>query len=263
MWKFNLSSIFRQSPRPPILLKHSMASHDGKYKRRNLEAVPSSVTKSKAKSNKPGTDLLQELGESPYQMIRDGPISNQLFDIEDWRLHSMQRFQMADSSSESSSLFSCSDVGSCSTESTKDSDFSDYIFGEVGAGRYSPYGRSSDKDSSSPLWFSRPSPTYSSFPQTHEYQNIDADMATEADGFWRRLPPQGSIGRDYLKREDSSSILFTDTTKHHRKLTTQYGSSTSSCSSSSSRETDFQQSVWVNSFETRSGAPYRRSRRDR
>ncbi|KAK9284688.1 hypothetical protein L1049_023864 [Liquidambar formosana] len=145
----------RHSPRVPGLLRNTVASHDGKLKRRNLEAVPSSLKTSKAKSNsvKPSADLSQQkLGKSPYRMNVDGPNSNQFFDPEDPRFHSMRRFRMADSSSESSSLFSCSDVGSCSTESTKDSasaeDFSDYIFGDVEPNWYSPYGLPVDSVSS-------------------------------------------------------------------------------------------------------------------
>lgn len=55
---------------------------------------------------------------------------------------------MVDSCSDSSSLFSSSDVSSCSTASTKDSgntaDFSDYIFGEMAPNWDSHYGFSSN-----------------------------------------------------------------------------------------------------------------------
>lgn len=143
-------SISRHSPRAPAFVRNNVVSHSGRSKKRNLEAVPSSLTTSKTESNA-------------------GRHNNQSFHPDDWRFHSMQRVAAVDSSSESSSLFSGSDASSCSTASIKDSastgDLSDYIFGEVRPGWYSHYGLSSDSVSSS------------------SYGNLDAD--SEVDNGWR------------------------------------------------------------------------------
>jgi ubiquitin carboxyl-terminal hydrolase 36/42 len=145
-------SITRHSPRAPSFIRNNVASHGGRSKKRNLEAVPSSLTASKTESNAVA-----------------GRRNNQSFHIDDWRFHSMQRVAAVDSSSESSSLFSSSDASSCSTVSSKDSastgDLSDYIFGEVQPGWYSHYGLSSESVSSS------------------SYGNLDAD--SEVDNGWR------------------------------------------------------------------------------
>lgn len=145
-------SITRHSPRAPSFIRNNVVSHGGRSKKRNLEAVPSSLTTSKTESNAVA-----------------GRRNNQSFHLDDWRFHSMQRVAAVDSSSESSSLFSSSDASSCSTVSSKDSastgDLSDYIFGEVRPGWYSHYGLSSDSVSSS------------------SYGNLDAD--SEVDNGWR------------------------------------------------------------------------------
>ncbi|XP_059456635.1 ubiquitin carboxyl-terminal hydrolase 17 isoform X2 [Corylus avellana] len=142
----------RHSPRAPSFIRNNVVSHGGRSKKRNLEAVPSSLTASKTESNAVA-----------------GRRNNQSFHLDDWRFHSMQRVAAVDSSSESSSLFSSSDASSCSTVSSKDSastgDLSDYIFGEVRPGWYSHYGLSSDSVSSS------------------SYGNLDAD--SEVDNGWR------------------------------------------------------------------------------
>ncbi|KAF3439217.1 hypothetical protein FNV43_RR17492 [Rhamnella rubrinervis] len=129
----------RRSPRPPSLLGSSVAPHGGKLKKRSLEAVPSSHAKPKSRSNSavPSIDssAQQKFSKNSYLTTLDGPAVHPSLDPYDWRLNSMHRVPIVDSSSESSSLFS-SDASSCSTVSTKDSastdDFTDYIFGEAG-----------------------------------------------------------------------------------------------------------------------------------
>ncbi|XP_021897493.1 ubiquitin carboxyl-terminal hydrolase 17-like [Carica papaya] len=138
----------RHSPRAPALVRNNLDSYGARLKGKNLEAVPSSnASKVKSCSSVPRVDAStarQRHGKNPYWMTLDGPISNPSFDLNDLRFHSMRRIPTTDSSSESSSLFSCSDVSSCSTASTKSSsqteDFSDYLFGEVGPSWYNHYG---------------------------------------------------------------------------------------------------------------------------
>ncbi|KAM1611693.1 hypothetical protein ACFX11_000487 [Malus domestica] len=133
----------RCTPRPPALLGSSAISNGGKSKRRNLEAVPASHTKSKSRCN--------SAVPRPYT-------NNQLQnpDPDDWRFHATHRIPAIDSSSESSSIFSSSDASSCSTVSTKESssneDFSDYIFGEMGPNWYSQYSRHSSAGITSSLF---------------------------------------------------------------------------------------------------------------
>ncbi|CAB4314256.1 unnamed protein product [Prunus armeniaca] len=123
----------RRTPRPPAFLGSSAVSNGEKLKRRNLEAVPSSHTKSKSRSNSVVPSLISNQSRNQ--------------DPDDWRFHPTHRYPALDSSSESSSIFSSSDASSCSTASTKDSssneDFSDYIFGETGPDWYSQYSRHS------------------------------------------------------------------------------------------------------------------------
>lgn len=211
-------SITRHSPRAPAFIRNNVVSHGGRSKKRNLEAVPSSIATSKTESNAVGAH--QKLGRH----------NNQSFHPDDWRFHSMQRVAAVDSSSESSSLFSSSDASSCSTASIKDSastgDLSDYIFGEVRPGWYSHYGLSSDSVSSS------------------SYGNLDADSEVENNNGWA----------EDLDGDGNSAILYTDTTRHHRKSSCQFGSS----SSNSSRGTYFEQFGYANPSVVNSGVSLRR-----
>ncbi|XP_039012577.1 ubiquitin carboxyl-terminal hydrolase 17-like [Hibiscus syriacus] len=124
----------RHSPMAPALVRKNLESHGSKTGR-NLEAVPyrHDVSKSRPDSK------FSKLDPSIAQRKHKHP--------------SMQRIPSADSSSESSSIFSSSDASSCSTTSTKDSsrseDFSDYLFGETGPEWYSQYGISSETAASS------------------------------------------------------------------------------------------------------------------
>ncbi|XP_065874124.1 ubiquitin carboxyl-terminal hydrolase 17-like isoform X2 [Euphorbia lathyris] len=129
----------RNCPRAPTVPGSSEETHGAKPKRRSLEAVPSSLNTSKARSNIQSSSndppkTQQKNGKYPYWITPNDWRSNKLQDTDDWRRH------LVDSSSESSSLFSWSDASSCSTASTKDSvkseDFSDFLFGEAGASWY-------------------------------------------------------------------------------------------------------------------------------
>ncbi|XWS33387.1 hypothetical protein CRYUN_Cryun22dG0077900 [Craigia yunnanensis] len=122
----------RHSPRAPALVRNNLESHGVRFKKRNLEAVPSSHNTSKTRSDSNVSRLDPSIAQRKHKYPSDASTRKQLFDPEDWRFHSMQRIPPADSSSESSSIFSGSDASSCSTASTKDSsrseDFSDYLF---------------------------------------------------------------------------------------------------------------------------------------
>lgn len=238
----------RRSPKPPALSRNMAVSHEGKLKMRNLEAVPSSLAATKPRSNSavPGVDrsMIQRKPENSCWTTWDGPTSNQWLRPEDWRSHSMQRVGVVDSSSESSSLFSCcSDEGSCSTESTNDSastgDFSDYIFGEVGNSWYRNYGLSSDSDIT-PSLFSRPS---------------GSSRSNGGDGVRRRLPHQGSSWGEELEGEGNSSFLYNGTSKHSKMCTTQFGGSSS--------ETDLGRLVAGKPIDVKSGVPFKRASRER
>lgn len=146
--------IFRHSPKPLGLVSSNAIASAGKFKRRNLEAIPAT---SKTRSNSMATSgdspsLPQKHGKYPHRNDVDDSTSNDFAYPEEWRFQYGGRNTMVDSSSESS-LFSSSDASSCSTASIKDSastaDFSDYIFGEVGPDWYSHYGLSSNLVASS------------------------------------------------------------------------------------------------------------------
>ncbi|KAG7994178.1 hypothetical protein I3843_01G043900 [Carya illinoinensis] len=214
----------RHSPKAPAFIRNNVVSHVGRLKKRNLEAVPSSLTTSKTESN---TMTAQH---------KHGKHYNQLFHPEDWRFHSMQRIPSVDSSSESSSLFSSSDASSCSTASIKDSsstgDLSDYIFGEVGPNWYSHYGLSSDPVSSS------------------SNENLDGDSEMDND-IWR-VGSGGNGWREHLDGNGNSGILYTETSRQCRK----------SCSSGC-RDTELEQYGFGNPFVVNSGVTLRRVSGDR
>ncbi|KAL6222845.1 hypothetical protein ACLB2K_006235 [Fragaria x ananassa] len=182
----------RRSPRPPPLVGSNTVSQAGSSNRRNSEAVPSSLTKSKLRSTAPSMISCAAQPTSSRNRDRmsfDGS-SNQSLDPDDWRSHSMYRVPVMDSSSESSSIFSSSDASSCSTVSTKDSssneDFSDYLFGQVGANPYSQFGRSLDVFAPS------------------LFPNFDVDMKGRTED------SEGG---------GNSTILFSDRSRHRRKST--------------------------------------------
>nr|XP_011468537.1 PREDICTED: ubiquitin carboxyl-terminal hydrolase 17 [Fragaria vesca subsp. vesca] len=182
----------RRSPRSPPLVGSNTVSQAGSSNRRNSEAVPSSLTKSKLRSTVPSMISCAAQPTSSRNQDRmsfDGS-SNQSLDPDDWRSHSMYRVPAMDSSSESSSIFSSSDASSCSTVSTKDSssneDFSGYLFGQVGANPYSQFGRSLDVFAPS------------------LFPNFDVDMKG---------------GTEDSEGGGNSTILFSDRSRHRRKST--------------------------------------------
>ncbi|KAJ7943718.1 Ubiquitin carboxyl-terminal hydrolase [Quillaja saponaria] len=131
----------RCSPKAPALVNSNANPCPAKSKRRNLEAVPSSLATSKTSTNSiasaGSSTIRQKHAKYPHWDTVDGPFNTELSYPEEWRFHLRERIPSVDSLSESSSLFSWSDASSCSTASTKDSasnpDFSDYIFGEMGS----------------------------------------------------------------------------------------------------------------------------------
>ncbi|XVF15286.1 hypothetical protein REPUB_Repub09cG0137900 [Reevesia pubescens] len=202
----------RRSPRAPALVRNNLESHGVRFKKRNLEAVPSSRNISKTRSDFNFSKLGPSVAQRKHKYLSDAS-SRKHFDPEDWRFHAMQRIPSADSSSESSSIFSGSDASSCSTASTKDSsrseDFSDYLFGEMGPEWYSRYGISPDTGAS------------------NSYHCFDADSGVEVGG--RTL---------WLERDGNSTFLYTDSSRQRRN--------------SSSRASDFEQGGWSNPFDERS-----------
>ncbi|XVE83071.1 hypothetical protein DITRI_Ditri16bG0057400 [Diplodiscus trichospermus] len=172
----------RHSPRAPALVRNNIESHGVRFKKRNLEAVSSShnTSKTRSDSNVPRSD--PSIAQRKHKHPSDASTHKQVFDPEDWRFDSMRRSHPADSSSESSSIFSSSDASSCSTASTKDSsrseDFSDYLFGEVGPEWYSRYGISSGTSST--------------------YHGIDADWGAE------------------MERDGKPTVLYSDSSRHRR-----------------------------------------------
>ncbi|XP_062100253.1 ubiquitin carboxyl-terminal hydrolase 17 [Humulus lupulus] len=219
----------RHTPRHPALLGSNMVN-GGKFKRRNLEAVPSSTGKLKSRSN---FTVMDAAATQTKFSKTPNPDSS---DPYDWRSNPAPRFRRVDSSSENSSILSCSDASSSSTVSTKDSgstdDFSDYIFGKAGSGFYRQYEQSSGGVASS-----------------SSYSDFDTD-SNEGNGVWRRLPSQESSWDG--EKEGNSTILYTDTNKHRRKSTSQFDNR------SSSRETEFEHVLWANPFDVRAGVSLRR-----
>ncbi|XP_052196217.1 ubiquitin carboxyl-terminal hydrolase 17-like isoform X2 [Diospyros lotus] len=167
----------RHSPRLPSPLRSLRESSEGKIKR-DFESIPSSYNgrkttrKSRINSTIPSMNPSAQqlnLGEFPHRISPEVPVGNEFPDPYEWRYHSIHRVPRVDSWSDSSSIFSCSDAGSCSTESTKDSsgaeDISGYIFGEVTPRWYCHYGVSPGLDASSSLMYRRSVVADSSFPE--------------------------------------------------------------------------------------------------
>ncbi|MBA0643518.1 hypothetical protein Goklo_027804 [Gossypium klotzschianum] len=155
----------RRSPMAPALVRKNLDSHS--FKHRNLEAVPCNQNTSKSRSNSNFSKLDPSISQRKHKYHPP-----------------MQRIPSADSSSESSSIFSGSDASSCSTTSTKDSsrseDFSDYLFGETGPEWYNQNGISSETAASS------------------SYHGFDTDSGAEMDGHAQSL-----------------TFLYTDSIRQH------------------------------------------------
>ncbi|RDY07290.1 Ubiquitin carboxyl-terminal hydrolase 17, partial [Mucuna pruriens] len=212
----------RHSPKPLGLVSSHAISSAGKFKRRNLEAIPAT---SKTRSNSIATSgdspsLQQKHGKHPHRNAVDNSLSNDFDYPEEWRFQYRGTNTMMDSSSESS-LFSSSDASSCSTASIKDSassvDFSDYIFGEVGPNWYSHYGLSSNLVASS------------------SYDNLGTDFLVDS-GASRRL------------RQDSEdkAVLYANKNKNH----------------SGSRGIDLKRYITANHYDKNSGVHVRRTSGD-
>eukprot|EP00262_Sarcandra_glabra_P013303 TRINITY_DN3652_c0_g3_i1.p1 TRINITY_DN3652_c0_g3~~TRINITY_DN3652_c0_g3_i1.p1 ORF type:complete len:441 (+),score=57.91 TRINITY_DN3652_c0_g3_i1:58-1323(+) len=144
----------RCSPRAPSLIRKMMSQDYVKNKsRRYPDSVPSSHgekgTPLKATSN--SSEALRRPEGYPYWATLEGPTSFESFDSFEGRFLSGYRIPKADSSSDNSSLFSCSDEGSCSTESTRDStstdEYSEYLFGDSGHLSWNGPVRVSENDS--------------------------------------------------------------------------------------------------------------------
>ncbi|KAK9231494.1 hypothetical protein WN943_021730 [Citrus x changshan-huyou] len=205
----------RHSPRPPALIRNNV-SHGVKSKKKSLEAVGLNNT-SKVRSNSYIPSLDSKAQQKPCTD------SNQLFDRDEWKFRSMQRSPAVDSLSESSSIFSWSDVSSCSTASTKESsrseDLSDLIFGDTPSW-YRSYGITSDSIASS------------------SYQNSNVGSEGENDA-WQHGWREG------LGRDGNPAILFTESTKQYRNLGHQY------VSNGSSRDIDSDRVGWANPSDVR------------
>ncbi|XP_068637483.1 ubiquitin carboxyl-terminal hydrolase 17-like [Aristolochia californica] len=121
----------RVSPRRPSLIRNSMA-HDSKT-RKTTYTLPIPSSHGEKISSKAKSSLSSGRWYDQYWTAADGPANLGSPDSFDRRSHPEHWMPRVDSSSDSSSLFSCSDEGSCSTDSTRDSlsidDCSEYIFG--------------------------------------------------------------------------------------------------------------------------------------
>ncbi|KAK4417086.1 Ubiquitin carboxyl-terminal hydrolase 17 [Sesamum alatum] len=121
----------RQTPRGASFVRNSSVYFDGKTKR-NMEAISSSNGAKKKNLKTKPTSLHQGSDKHSDWMSPNDFTGNHVVDAEGSESHSRHRNPIVDSSSDSSSIFSASDAGSYSTDSTKDSsaeDISGYLFG--------------------------------------------------------------------------------------------------------------------------------------
>ncbi|MED6194287.1 ubiquitin-specific protease [Stylosanthes scabra] len=172
------------------------------------------------------------------------------------KFHHLKRVLEDDSSSDNSSLISSnSDLGSCSTDSTRDStstdEFSNYIFGDSGVSWGSPW-RSSESDtsssassSSSPLNF-----RHSPLADMDRYDSVSPGSSADIDGNLYRKK------KGLAERKGGVVPLSHSDTLHHRKV-----ESTRISSNSIFRNTNSHQRLGSNHFNgISSGAPCRKSR---
>ncbi|KAL1569680.1 ubiquitinyl hydrolase 1 [Salvia divinorum] len=119
----------RHSPRGASFGRNSNMYSDAKAKK-NTEAIPSSIN---SKKKNPKSKLSSSGRSAAHWMSPNDFGGSPIVDPEDWEFQVKQHKKHAgDSSSDSSSIFSTSDAGSYSTDSTKDSsaeDLSGYLFG--------------------------------------------------------------------------------------------------------------------------------------
>ncbi|XP_010266094.1 PREDICTED: ubiquitin carboxyl-terminal hydrolase 17-like [Nelumbo nucifera] len=255
----------RCSPRAPSWVRNSM-SHDGKIRRsRFSEAISSNHGGRSATCNSrpnvapngspSGAHWKPE--DYPYRITLNGSVNYESFDSDDGRFHHL--------SSDNSSLFSCSDEASCSTESTRDStsteDFSDYFFGDACREWSSPLRVSSDSDGSSSPLCSRFSPLSVSkrhslnSPETSEYRTCNTGSVLDADEARIRQSEESSTA-------ENPPLQNSITTKPCRKSTTRSNSS-NNLDSCSCRETDRKRFGLANPFGSKYGISLRRSTRER
>lgn len=151
----------RCTPRSPSLKRNTISQGQVKSKKSQCkEAVCSELIGEKARSNSVishhSSSVVQHTGEDHPCWASSNHVSYEPYNLFNERF----LFPKMDSSSDSSSLLSCSDEGSWSTESTRDStstdEYSEYIFGEL-----DHYNRNS------PLRFSEDSNGH-----THSVQNL-------------------------------------------------------------------------------------------
>ncbi|XP_010916668.1 ubiquitin carboxyl-terminal hydrolase 17 isoform X2 [Elaeis guineensis] len=125
----------RCSPHAPSLIRSTISQGPVKSKNSQCkEAVCSEPVKEKARScsmiSHHASSVVQHIGEDHPNWTPNNHFSYEPYNLLDERF----LFPKMDSSSDSSSLLSCSDEGSWSTESTRDSsstdEYSEYIFGE-------------------------------------------------------------------------------------------------------------------------------------
>ncbi|XP_058097015.1 ubiquitin carboxyl-terminal hydrolase 17-like [Magnolia sinica] len=269
----------RCSPRAPSLIRNAISQEYAKNKRSKCaEAAPSSngenISRGRCSSSVPYADhpASQRMPHHPYWMAPDGPANTESLGSLDGRFLPVHRIPKTDSSSDNSSLFSCSDEGSCSTESTRDStstdEYSEYIFGDSDRLSWNSPMRvldDSDGSSYSPLGLRRSplsvsnghascSPErgssifdFSSSSQDdarYEKRTDGSVDSCEADGVVTRWAQRSR--REVRQGEGSPSLLYPDTTKQCRNLTSHFRSSS---------ETDWE---WVNGSDAKSGVSLRR-----
>lgn len=126
----------RCSPRAPRLIRNRIVSSDPKAR-----VTPSWIG---GKANAFRSKSMTNPSVAPFFSGSSPPGGSASYDSFYARFHRLKRILEDDSSSDNSSLISNnSDEGSCSTDSTRDSnstdDLSDYIFGDSGRGLYSPW----------------------------------------------------------------------------------------------------------------------------
>ncbi|KAG6493685.1 hypothetical protein ZIOFF_048679 [Zingiber officinale] len=192
----------RCSPHCPSLTSKTLSLDQVLTKRSKSREACSSGYDTEETSYNPITTTPNQHHDEPNQMVDYG------FSLKPCNsIDGMFHFPDRDSSSDSSSLFSCSDEASCSTESTRNStsteEFSDFIFGNLDQqARQSPSRFSDFSDSSGG------SPLYSTHSYAAANQNVDS---VAADRIW-------DDGREQCLDEGASSFLYSHTI-NHSKLT--------------------------------------------
>ncbi|KAF9603455.1 hypothetical protein IFM89_036248 [Coptis chinensis] len=264
----------RCSPQPPSFIRSAITSNRIKVKRDRSSEVTTTNhlkkdTSARAKccsaavrADTSGSTANRRPDEYPYQMTSDA--RSEVFDPFNRRVHQVNRVPFLDSSSDSSSLFSCSDEGSCSTESTRHStstdDLSDYIFGDSRFGWSSPWRGSDESDVSCSSPFLRASPSTGSHrnaSNSYGAKGHPSSSPGNIDTFSARLPRDG---RECLQGKENP-LLYSDTTKYCRSADCSSSSSSSSSSgsgSSSNSEIDLQHLGWGNPFNMKSGVSMRK-----